>query len=184
LGMSFQEKGRWVDTPSRFIGLGFGIFLGYTIGSLVDRLKPLRVMPFLFFARALVLTVGFFVVKDKISAMVISSLEGVVLFCMGISIGALTVEIFPMAKLGQFCSAQAFFYQTIILFLSIPIGKFFDWIKFNRFGYIWGATFSTLAGFVAIKVYYNWKHLHQDDPVAEPGGFPVIVSPPDEVSGN
>lgn len=88
----------------------FGVLLGFWIGSMTDRLKPLRLIPIILFVRALVLGTGFFVVKDQTSAMIIYTRnEGVIVFCLSVAMGAATVQMFPMEKLGQFCSAQSFF---------------------------------------------------------------------------
>jgi len=78
--------------------------------------------------------------------------------------GAATVQLFPLEKLGQFCSAQAFFYQTIFLVVGPLVGHFFDWIHFNRFSYIWAAFFQIGAGLIYTKVYFNWKHHHPAAP--------------------
>jgi len=102
--------------------------------------------------------IAFFVIHDKNSAAIMACLISVNLFIFGVSLGAVTVELFPREKIGQFCSAQAFFYQTTIMVLNpLVISPFFDWLKFNRAGYLWSATFNLLAGLIAVKVYHNWK---------------------------
>jgi hypothetical protein len=91
------------------------------------------------------------------------SLIGINGFVFGVALGSVTVQLFPREKLGQFCSAQAFFYQTIIMFLSpFLIAPFFDWLKFNRGGYLWSAFFYLLAGLVTVKVYFNWKRKQEE----------------------
>ena len=39
----------------------------------------------------------------------------------------------------------------------LAISPFFDWLKFNRAGYLWSAFFYLLSGLVTVKVYHNWK---------------------------
>ena len=98
------------------------------------------------------------------------SLIGIINFVFGVALGSVTVQLFPLEKLGQFCSAQAFFYQTIIRFMSpFLIAPFFDWWKFNRGGYLWSAFFYLLAGLVTVKVYFNWKRKQEGDPSASGG---------------
>ena len=115
-------------------------------------------IPVTFFIWALLTLISFFVVRDKMSAAIMASLININLFAFGVALGAVTVELFPREKIGQFCSAQAFFYSTTIMVLNpLVISPFFDWLKFNRAGYLWSAFFYLLAGIVTVKVYLNWK---------------------------
>ncbi|MEI8197754.1 MAG: hypothetical protein WCI73_17815, partial [Phycisphaerae bacterium] len=157
LKMTYQVRG---DITANGQGIIFimTLLFGYALGSMTDRLKPLRVIPYLFMMRALVLLVAFYTVHDQFTATVYTTANQFVVVLFGIAAGAATVELFPMEKIGQFCSAQSFFFQTLLLpVYPFLIAPFFDRIKYNRFGFIWGAFFNCLAGFVAIKVYYNWK---------------------------
>jgi len=96
---------------------------------------------------------------------VLDSLININMFPFGVALGAVTVELFPREKIGQFCSAQAFFYQTTIMVLNpLAISPFFDWLKFNRGGYLWTAFFYLLAGLVTVKVYHNWKRKQESTP--------------------
>ena len=163
LGMDLTTTG-WIDGVGLTTTVVFGLLLGYSTGSLIDRLKPIRVVPVTFFIWALLALISFFVVRDKLSAAFMASLININLFAFGVALGAVTVELFPREKLGQFCSAQAFFYQTIIMVLNpLLISPFFDWLKFNRGGYLWSAFFYLLAGVVTVKVYFNWKRKQEDE---------------------
>jgi hypothetical protein len=163
LGMDLTTTG-WIDGVGLTTTVVFGLLLGYSTGSLIDRLKPIRVVPVTFFIWALLALISFFVVRDKLSAAFMASLININLFAFGVALGAVTVELFPREKLGQFCSAQAFFYQTIIMVLNpLLISPFFDWLKFNRGGYLWSAFFYLLAGIVTVKVYFNWKRKQEDE---------------------
>jgi hypothetical protein len=117
------------------------------------------------FVSSVLAVVSFFVITDKTSAVVMASLDGIKGFIFGVALGAVTVQLFPREKLGQFCSAQAFFYQTILMVLTpLFIAPFFDWLKFNRGAYLWGGLFDLLAALIAVKVYFNWKKKHENDP--------------------
>lgn len=162
LHMSYNELG-WVTGISQGVAFVFGISLGFAVGSMLDRLKPIRVLPALLFIRAIIAAVAFFVVHDKTTAIVFNGINEVVVFCYAVGLGAVTVELFPREKLGQFCSAQAFFYQTILTFVSpFMIAPFFDWLKCNRAGFMFSAVCLALAGLVAIKVYFNWKQRQEE----------------------
>ncbi|MBE2205602.1 MAG: MFS transporter [Chthoniobacterales bacterium] len=159
LGMDLATTG-WINGVGLLATTLFGLFLGYTTGSWIDRLKPVRVLPATFFVWAGLSLISFFYIRDKESAAVMAVLININMFAFGIALGAVTVELFPRSKIGQFCSAQAFFYQTLIMILNpLVISPFFDWLKFNRGGYLWSAAFQFLAGLVGIKIYYNWKQM-------------------------
>jgi maltose/moltooligosaccharide transporter len=164
LGMDLGETG-WVQGIASGVVTAFGLLLGYSSGSLIDRFKPIRVVPLTLFVSSTLALVSFFVISEKVSAATMASLSGINNFVFGVALGAVTVQLFPREKLGQFCSAQAFFYQTIIMVLSpLAIAPFFDWLDFNRGGYLWSAFFYLLAGLVTVKVYFNWKKKHENDP--------------------
>ena len=157
LGMDLGTTG-WIQGIGSTVVTAFGVLLGYSAGSLIDRVKPIRVIPATFFVWSLLMLISFFVIRDKISAAVMASLIGINGFVFGVALGAVTVQLFPREKLGQFCSAQAFFYQTIIMVLSpLLIAPFFDWLKFNRGAYLWSAFFYFVAALITVKVYFNWK---------------------------
>jgi MFS family permease len=157
LGMDLATTG-WISGIGLTSATIFGVVLGYSTGSMIDRLKPIRVIPATFFIWAILVLISFFYVRDKTSAAIMSSLININLFVFGVALGAVTVELFPREKIGQFCSAQAFFYQTLIMIVNpLLISPFFDWLKFNRAGYLWAASFYFLASLVTLKVYYNWK---------------------------
>ena len=165
LGMDLATTG-WISGAGLMATTVFGVLLGYSTGSLIDRLKPIRVIPVTLFIWALLVLISFFVVSDKTTAAIMASLININIFAFGVSLGAVTVELFPREKIGQFCSAQAFFYQTIIMVLNpLVISPFFDWLKFNRAGYLWSAFFYLLAGLVTVKVYHNWKRKQEEQQI-------------------
>jgi maltose/moltooligosaccharide transporter len=144
---------------------GFGLLLGYSSGSLIDRFKPIRVVPLTMFVSSVLAVISFFVITDKTSAAVMASLDGIKNFFFGVALGAVTVQLFPREKLGQFCSAQAFFWQTILMIVTpLLVAPLFDWLQFNRGAYIWSALFDLLAALIAVKIYFNWKKKHESGP--------------------
>jgi hypothetical protein len=148
----------WINGIGLTAATIFGVTLGYAAGSMIDRLKPIRVIPGALLISSLLALASFFAVQGKLSAAVMAGLININLFVFSVAIGAVTVELFPREKLGQFCSAQAFFYQTIIMVVNpLLISPLFDWLKFNRAGYLWSAFFYFLAALVTLKVYWNWK---------------------------
>lgn len=177
LGMDLTVTG-WIQGMGLATATIFGVLLGYSVGSMIDRFKPIRVIPISFFIWSLMVLISFFYVRDKMSAAVMACVLNVNSFIFGVALSAVTVELFPREKIGQFCSAQAFFYQTLIMVLNpFVISPFFDWLKFNRAGYLWSAFFYFLAGMVSVKVYFNWKRKQQSELL-----MTAALSPPPAVS--
>jgi len=157
--------GGWVST----VISAFGMLFGFFIGSLTDRLKPVRLLCPLYILMALGAFGAYFFVRDQWTNLYWSIGRNLVIFGLGIVIGAFTAEIFPHEKLGQFCSAQAVFYQFIIAFVSPLIAMLFDHIHYNRFGYLWSAAFYFFSALAYAKVYRNWKVRHGRTPVPHAG---------------
>ena len=56
------------------------VLFGYSVGSLIDRIKPIRVVPATFFLWSALGVISFFVVRDKYSAAVMGSLISINFF--------------------------------------------------------------------------------------------------------
>ena len=159
----------WVDGWAKVITTGFGLLLGFYVGAMTDRLKPVRLMSPIHLLLALVPLWGFFFIHDQWSYLTMVSVRSLVQFVQGIILGAFTVEIFPREKIGQFCSAQAMFYQFICNMSAPLVAMLFDWLKNNRLGFLWTAFFYSLAGLTYFKVYLNWKRRHGHSPTPHAG---------------
>ena len=167
LGMDLTTTG-WIGGVGLTATSIFGIVLGYSTGSMIDRVKPIRVVPATYFIWSLLSLASYFFVHDKLSAAIMACLIQINLFVWGVAMGAVTVELFPREKIGQFCSAQAFFYQTITLvFNPLVVSPFFDRLKYNRAGYLWSAVCYFLAALVTVKVYLNWKQKQESERPAQ-----------------
>ena len=153
----------WAEGMAQTATLIFTLTLGYSAGSLIDRLKPIRLIPIFFFIRTIISLAAFYFVQDKMSAAIFGGMISIIVFLTNVALGAATVQFFPREKIGQFCSAQAFFYQTIGLVVTpLVIAPFFDWIHYNRFAYIWLTVFYFCTGLIYTKVYFNWKKKQED----------------------
>jgi len=159
----------WVDGWAKVVTVGFGLVLGFAVGAMTDRLKPVRLMAPAHLILALVLLWTYFYVHDKWSYLIAFSVRNLVMFVQGVIIGAFTVEVFPREKLGQFCSAQAVFYQFIGNLCSTPLAMLFDWLQNNRFSFLWTAVFYGLSGLAYLKVHLNWKKRNGVTPVPHAG---------------
>lgn len=168
LGLDLTATG-WITGVGLSATTIFGVTLGYSAGSLIDRLKPIRVIPITLFLWSIIVLISFFVVHDKVSAAIMAALVNINLFVFSVALGAVTVELFPREKIGQFCSAQVLFNSIIIMILNpLVISPLFDWLKFNRAAYIWSSACYFLSALVAVKVYRNWKQKQNDLSIAAP----------------
>jgi len=159
----------WKDGWSSSYMTGFGLLFGFVVGSLTDRLKPVRLMAPLTGLMALINLASFFFIHDKWTCLIQACFMGMTGFALGTAMGAYTIEVFPREKIGQFCSAQAVFYQFGLNFINPFIGMFFDYVKFNRLGYVWAGTFQMIGAAIYVKIYFNWKHRHGQIPVPHAG---------------
>ncbi|MGB8355897.1 MAG: MFS transporter, partial [Chthoniobacteraceae bacterium] len=155
----------WVNLATT----GFGMLFGFYIGGITDKLKPVRLVGPSYFILAATVFGAFLFITGEWSAVGWGIARNAVSFGQGIIIGALTAELFPREKLGQFCSAQAVFYQVLNAIANPFIGDLFDHLKNNRLGYLWTAVFYALSGVAYLKVYSNWKKRHGMTPVPHAG---------------
>lgn len=149
--------------------LVFGAACGFAVGSMTDRLKPVRLMGPGYLLLGLAYIVSFYLVRDLRSYLVSFCLVSILQFVIGVVIGAFTVEVFPREKLGQFCSAQAVFYQFIIAVLQPGIGRLFEVLNNYRLGFLWQGGFYLLAAILYLKVWINWQRRRGQVPVPHAG---------------
>ncbi len=159
----------WSQGWGSTVTTGFGLLFGFGIGVLTDRLKPVRLMGPCIIVLALVLLGSFFFVHDKWSYLLWFCLRSVVLFALGVVGGAFTVKIFPREKLGQFCSAQAVFYQVPVNLSNPLLASLFDHIHNNRLGFLWSGLCYFFSALVYLKVHANWQRKCGRTPVPHAG---------------
>ena len=164
LHLSWDLVGKLNSAP-----LVIAVLLGYFIGSMTDRIHPVRLFPWLNFAWALTCLGSYIFIKGAWSYFIWISLTQIAIFAYQVAFGALLPEIYPREKLGQFCSACVLLQIAVGFILQIPIGEFWDWLNFDRFAYIWSAVFLFGAGLVWLKVLDNYNKRHCHVPVPHAG---------------
>jgi MFS family permease len=157
LGIDMDTIGKFKALPSLVLFL-----VGYSVGLLADKLKPVRLMApaLLLWAAANVLS--FYYVHDKWSFLACNALVQFASFIWGVFLTAFTVEVFPREKLGQFCSANTFSSQLVCTLSVALLGMLFDHLKDDRLGYLWSAGFQVLSAFCFFRIYHIWKRRHPD----------------------
>lgn len=159
----------WVDGWGKLVTTGFGLLLGFHLGKMADRMNPVRISGPSYLLLSLIPFWAYFFVHDRDTYLIAVCVRNLANFVQGTLIAAFIVEVFPREKLGQFCSAQAMFYQFINNVTGPFVGMFYDWLKYNRFGYIWMAFFYSLSGLTYLKVYNNWKKRRGHVPIPHAG---------------
>jgi maltose/moltooligosaccharide transporter len=146
------------------------IVLGYYLGSMADKLHPLRIFAPTFMLLAAIYVGSFFFIHDKWSFLFWSVLIQIGQFANGITVGALMPQIFPREKFGQFCSANAAFSMAVNMVLAIPMGMMFDALHSEyRYAYLVAAFSMAGAGVLFYKVYLNYEARHGQAPVPHAG---------------
>jgi maltose/moltooligosaccharide transporter len=164
LGMSLGTIGRITSLPSILC-----MVIGFGLGTLTDRLKPVRLMAPTLALWAIGNVIAYFFVRDQWSLLFCVTFINVAIFFNSILQGAFMAEVLPREKFGQFCSANAISYQLICNFSNPFIAMLFDHIKFNRLGYLWSAGFQFLSALIFVKVYLNWVARRGRTPVPHAG---------------
>ncbi len=152
LHMNLGAIGQY-STPSQIVMM----LLGFGVGSLADKLKPVRLMFPTYLAWATANVGAYLFVTDKWSYLFWFTLINIAIFSTGVTYGAFVAEMYPRAKLGQFCSANATTSAVVTAILNPGVGWLFDTIHFNRFCFLFSGIFEFLGAVVFLKVYYNWK---------------------------
>jgi maltose/moltooligosaccharide transporter len=169
LKLSLWDIG-WANGWGNTTTTTFGLICGFAIGAYTDRVKGVRLLSPLFIIWSLLIFSGYFFVTDKWTLMIYNVVQGLFGFSSGIIFGAFTIEVFPMEKLGQFCSAQAFSYQILLTATSPFLGMFWDHFHhYFRAGYLFQSFFFLMAGLCYFKVYLNWKKRHGHPPLPHAG---------------
>jgi len=155
----------WASTITLVLGLALGFFFG----SLMDRLKPVRMMAPIYALWGLAKLSGFFFVHSPHTFLAWLALNNVCAFAAGVVQAAIIIEIFPREKLGQFCSANALTILIVTNTTTLLCAWFFDHLKNNHCAFLWQALFLFIGALVFTKVHANWKKRHGLVPIPHAG---------------
>jgi len=160
----WKDLGLSLDTIGKFTSVtAFIPFVaGYSMGSLADKFKPVRLMGPCLLGLATTSLISYYCITGKWSLLICTGLAQIPGFAFGVFLGALTVEVYPRAKLGQFCSAASVMSVFFGTFSGPLLGLLFDHLKNNRMGYLWSAGFQVMSAYCFFRIYHTWKKLHPD----------------------
>jgi MFS family permease len=141
LGLSMDVIGKMRAVP-----LILAIVLAFVIGTMTDKFNPVRLLT-----------------PTYLVFLVIATGTTIMSTTAGIVTAALMPRIYPMEKLGQYCSASALSQQVACALVGPAMGRLFDCTS-NRFGFLWSADFLFAAALVFQRVQSNWKKRHGHAP--------------------
>jgi len=157
LKLSLDIIGKFTALPSLLL-----FVVGYSLGTLADKLKPVRLMGPCLLILAMATLISYYCVHDKWSFLICNGLFQLATFAFNIFLGAFYVEVYPREKFGQFCSAASVVSVVMGTLLNPLLGLVFDHLKNNRIGYLWSAAFQVMGAFCFFRIYHAWKKLHLD----------------------
>lgn len=152
LGLSLDTIGKMQAWPMLAI-----VILGYPLGSLLDRLKPSRMLPWAMLLCACANLSSFFFLRGPTSLLVCVGFTTLTMFVFNICFNYFNVDYFPREKLGQFCSANAIAHALFTMTITPFVGMFFDWVQDYTFVYLWQVVFQLIAAGIFARAYLKWR---------------------------
>ncbi|XHR29833.1 MAG: MFS transporter [Chthoniobacteraceae bacterium] len=157
LGLNLDTIGKMQAWPALVV-----VVLAYPLGSLIDRLGPMRLMAPSLAIWSVINVLSFFFLKSATSLLICFSAISLATFMNSICSGVLTAEVFPREKRGQFCSANQLAH-SLLTFVATPLaGMFFDYVQDYTYVYAMSAFFQILSAILFSKVYFNWRQINRN----------------------
>jgi MFS family permease len=163
LHLSVDTIGKMKAVPSLLV-----VLIAYPMGSVVDRLKPARVLIAAVILYGMVNIGGFVFLNGKWTLFAFVGCVATVVCVLQISQSVFIVDFFPREKLGQFASANTLLASITAMIVAPFVGHFLDWIKDYRYALLWSTSFYFLSIPLYLKCYFNWRRLKAFESLAEP----------------
>jgi len=153
IGLSVDDFGKVLGWQSLLAAI-----ILYPIGTIVDRLHPLRMVLFGITTLIPFNLVFFFAVHGYNSFLIVSLLSLLPTAIFGAANLPMYMSILPRERYGQFCSAQAMVNAVLMIAGTALAGKFMDWMRNDyRYLYVWMLVFQVLAVVCLMFVYRGWR---------------------------
>ena len=160
--MKFKTIGHILAVPPMVVAVA-----AYPIGSLLDRIGAVRSIPVAMALWALSNLGAFFFLHNETTMLVFLIAINIFIATYGIAIGVLTVEVYPKAKLGQFCSASALAQSVFCMILGPLAGVMLDKVNNYQYCFLWPAVIQGASAVGFYLIYRAWKKgVYRDTPVA------------------
>jgi MFS family permease len=131
--------------------------LAYFGGNFIDRWKSQRVIVLFAFILAGIKLIGFFLVCDAVSYIVVTIIYNISAFFWGVAISSYLPNIMPKDRFGQFACCNGFITGSILIVSNPVCGIFFDYVKNYQYVYLWPAILMVVAGLLLLKVNRYWE---------------------------
>ena len=170
--MKFKTIGHILAIPPMVVAVA-----AYPIGSLLDRIGAVRSIPVSMALWALSNLGAFFFLHNETTMLIFLIAINIFIATYSIAIGVLTVEVYPKAKLGQFCSASALAQSVFCMILGPLAGVMLDEVHNYQYCFLWPAVIQGTSAIGFYLIYRAWKKgIYRDTPAV-----PVVteqISPP------
>lgn len=173
--MKFKTIGHIMAIPPMVVAVA-----AYPIGSLLDRIGAVRSIPAAMALWALSNLGAFFFLHNETTMLIFLIAINLFIAAYGIAIGVLTVEVYPKAKLGQFCSASALAQSVFCMILGPLAGVMLDKVHNYQYCFLWPAVIQGTSAIGFYLIYRAWKKgIYRDMPagaVLPEGNAPPATS--------
>ncbi len=159
--LKFKTIGHILAIPPMVVAVA-----AYPIGSLLDRIGAVRSIPAAMALWALSNLGAFFFLHNETTMLIFLIAINLFIAAYGIAIGVLTVEVYPKAKLGQFCSASALAQSVFCMILGPLAGLMLDKVHNYQYCFLWPAVIQGTSAIGFYLIYRAWKKgVYRDIPV-------------------
>ncbi len=173
--LKFKTIGHILAIPPMVVAVA-----AYPIGSLLDRIGAVRSIPAAMALWALSNLGAFFFLHNETTMLIFLIAINLFIAAYGIAIGVLTVEVYPKAKLGQFCSASALAQSVFCMILGPLAGLMLDKVHNYQYCFLWPAVIQGTSAIGFYLIYRAWKKgIYRDMPagaVLPEGNAPPATS--------
>lgn len=158
--LKFKTIGHILAIPPMVV-----LVAAYPIGSLLDRIGAVRSIPAAMGLWALSNLGAFFFLHNETTMLIFLIAINIFIAIFGIAIGVLTVEVYPKAKLGQFCSASALAQSVFTMILGPLAGVMLDKVHNYQYCFLWPAVIQGASAIGFYVIYRAWKKgVYRDRP--------------------
>jgi Na+/melibiose symporter-like transporter len=158
LHLSMSDIGK-INANASLAVLFITMAIGFPVGALVDRVGALRLVAPCLLLWAAANFVAFRYVQGYTSLLLCSILITVANFPYTMCVAALTPEVYPKDKLGQFCSASSISQSLVCIGTIILAGMLFDHLGqgFYHYAYLWSTICELIGVLGFLKIYFDWR---------------------------
>ena len=131
--------------------------LAYPLGAFLDRVGAVRAMAPLTLLWGAANLGAFFFLHNRLTMLIFLSAINIMIAAWSIAVSVLTVEVYPRAKLGQFCSASVLAQSIFCMILAPLAGVMLDHVHNYQYSFLWPAVGEFMAAGGFFLIYRSWR---------------------------